>query len=592
PSVQLEAGAEYVLFLEGDNKALDHKATRSRKPGLLQAKLSGGFQGALRYGNGSYGDPATRKAISESSLLTVIRTFTRQAARTPDGRIFAARTQVRSAQKPMAITSFSPTTTNAGTIVTGDFLTINGSGFGATPGSVAFPNANDGGLSYIEPNIASDYVSWSNSSITVKVPASAGTGNIVVNGSQMSASPLTIRYAIQSVEDTFYLFPEPMRQMLHLLDMDGQGGYTFQYHTNMTSNAAAMAAFDRAVFNWRCNTGVNFSTNADGVNLPAARDGQNVVLFENPDDPNALAEAIVSWTGQATASCNQQNTVMYVSDIDIRFRPIPVAGYTWEFGAAAPSGTEFDFESVALHEVGHAHGLGHVIAPGTVMHYALSNGATARTLGPNDIAGGLAMMQFSTTPLCFTPPGAGKEMEEVVCTLPVTFLEFSGTRRSAGVNLLHWKTANEYSNKGFHIQRSADGRSFQEIGFVAASATPSGRYDFLDEAAGLSDWYYRLRQRDENGRSSYSSVIQVRAEGPGHKVYMNEPGQLMIQRGQNSGTAATFRLFASDGKLLLERRINGNSTALKLPAVAPGVYHYQIAEGEAVHTGKLYLNFR
>lgn len=61
---------------------------------------------------------------------------------------------------------------------------------------------------------------------------------------------------------------------------------------------------------------------------------------------------------------------------------------TWEFGTAAPSGTEHDFETVAVHEPGHGLQSGHVISPGAIMHYAISNGTSNSNLSANDIAGG------------------------------------------------------------------------------------------------------------------------------------------------------------------------------------------------------------
>ncbi|HET6991970.1 MAG TPA: IPT/TIG domain-containing protein, partial [Bacteroidia bacterium] len=93
------------------------------------------------------------------------------------------------------ISSFTPTTVTAGTNTT---ITISGSGFGATQGSgtVGFKNADDGGSTYINP-LATQIISWSNTSITVEVPSNAGTGTIqVTQGSTAtSASTLTVSWA-------------------------------------------------------------------------------------------------------------------------------------------------------------------------------------------------------------------------------------------------------------------------------------------------------------------------------------------------------------------------------------------------------------
>jgi PKD repeat protein len=76
------------------------------------------------------------------------------------------------------------------------------------------------------------------------------------------------------------------------------------------------------------------------------------------------------------------------------FRVIPGAG--WNFGPGATSGNKYDFETVVLHELGHAHQLGHVINNSYVMHYAVGTNTDKRTLSTvSDIAGGADIVDFS-----------------------------------------------------------------------------------------------------------------------------------------------------------------------------------------------------
>ena len=71
-------------------------------------------------------------------------------------------------------------------------------------------------------------------------------------------------------------------------------------------------------------------------------------------------------------------------------------GLTWEFGPDLPSATELDFESIALHELGHACALGHVISAPEVLHYSIGPAEAKRTLSANDIAGGTFVHAQST----------------------------------------------------------------------------------------------------------------------------------------------------------------------------------------------------
>ncbi len=75
---------------------------------------------------------------------------------------------------------------------------------------------------------------------------------------------------------------------------------------------------------------------------------------------------------------------------------------------------------------------------------------------------------------------------------------------------LDWETAQEINNKGFEIERSTDGLSWEVLGFVKGrgnSATPTS-YVFEDEDVreGIR-YYYRLYQIDYNGEAEYSNVV-------------------------------------------------------------------------------------
>ena len=76
----------------------------------------------------------------------------------------------------------------------------------------------------------------------------------------------------------------------------------------------------------------------------------------------------------------------------------------WYFGAGLPAFSEFDFESVALHELGHGHQLAHVIDPVSdgdnsddVMHYAISNSEQQRVLLASNISAANDVQSRSTS---------------------------------------------------------------------------------------------------------------------------------------------------------------------------------------------------
>ncbi len=289
------------------------------------------------------------------------------------------------------ITSFTPTTITAGTR---SILTINGSGFGATRGTgfVEFRDANNSGVTaWVQPK-ANDYKVWNNTQIQVYVPssslgpnASAGTGQIRVTNSTASPNQatstgtLTVSYSAINVE-----FNSTGFYTEHAND-NGAGGYTFQYHsTEFSNNAAATAAFVRAMNTWTCATNMNWSVGAVSTIDVVAADNVNIVRFDNGAElpVNVLGRATSYFSGCSTVG---GDTVWQVTEIDMAMDD----GTVWEFGPALPSVTEVDFETVVLHELGHGHQLDHVINTSAVMHASVSAGVAKRTLlVASDEAGG------------------------------------------------------------------------------------------------------------------------------------------------------------------------------------------------------------
>lgn len=61
--------------------------------------------------------------------------------------------------------------------------------------------------------------------------------------------------------------------------------------------------------------------------------------------------------------------------------------------------------------------------------------------------------------------------------LPVELTGFSARPRNQFAEL-EWQTASELNNMGFHIERSTDGRTWTEIGFVSGNGTTSEKHDY------------------------------------------------------------------------------------------------------------------
>ncbi|PWT95158.1 MAG: hypothetical protein C5B52_18415 [Bacteroidetes bacterium] len=306
----------------------------------------------------------------------------------------------------VSITSFSPSSVNAGAILdpTNNLLTITGSGFTTPTGSAAvlFDDADDGagGTPFIVGANSPLVVSWTDTQIQIRVPTNAGTGTFQVrdNAGNTGTSPsaLNVLYSILTVSSGGQI------RESNLMDFNGSGGYDIFYSTNTANggkdlnSAPEKATFQRALTTWKESVGFNITeagtTTSQTLNVS---DGQNVIMFDNTGSGVApLASGVLAVCYSRNGSCNpvaSNAPQKFEFDIVIRNNGVSVNNTAFNIGPCktAISSTEIDLESVLLHELGHALNLGHIIDsyqgtvlpnvnPQKVMNFAIVNGVQRR----------------------------------------------------------------------------------------------------------------------------------------------------------------------------------------------------------------------
>ncbi len=106
-------------------------------------------------------------------------------------------------------------------------------------------------------------------------------------------------------------------------------------------------------------------------------------------------------------------------------------------------------------------------------------------------------------------------VEDLQMDLPVELLSFDATRKNRDEVQLDWSTASELNNNGFEVERMLENENeFQQIAFVAGNGTTSNTsyYELLDDNSYTGISYYRLKQVDFDGTSSYSPIRAVVGE--------------------------------------------------------------------------------
>lgn len=98
--------------------------------------------------------------------------------------------------------------------------------------------------------------------------------------------------------------------------------------------------------------------------------------------------------------------------------------------------------------------------------------------------------------------------------LPVTLVSFSAMKES-GTAFLKWSTTFETNSDHFEVQRSSNGKNWNQIGIVASNgeSTSLKNYSFTDTKPLSGENLYRLKMIDKDQSFAYSRIQGVRFEG-------------------------------------------------------------------------------
>jgi hypothetical protein len=111
-------------------------------------------------------------------------------------------------------------------------------------------------------------------------------------------------------------------------------------------------------------------------------------------------------------------------------------------------------------------------------------------------------------------------LSSIISPLPIKLLGFRATKNENSV-LLDWATATEINNQYFNVERSSNGQEFYSIGKLAGAGNSSqqNNYSFDDTAPLPGVSYYRLKQTDYDGTSTYSNTVAVNFKSNEHHLF-------------------------------------------------------------------------
>lgn len=146
---------------------------------------------------------------------------------------------------------------------------------------------------------------------------------------------------------------------------------------------------------------------------------------------------------------------------------------------------------------------------------------------------------------------------------------------------LDWQTTSEKNNDYFTIERTMDGKSWQEINKVAGAGNSSSLLNYSERDnqpySGVS--YYRIKQTDYDGKFSYSQVRNVTIERLNNiqiELYPNPASNKITIEGDET-ELKNIRIFAILGKevteLTVQQKISETKLIIDLSQLIKGTYY-------------------
>jgi len=183
--------------------------------------------------------------------------------------------------------------------------------------------------------------------------------------------------------------------------------------------------------------------------------------------------------------------------------------------------------------------------------------------------------------------------------LPIKLLSFNAVYNNDAESVdIGWSTATETNNKEFTVEKSIDGENWNAIEEVPGAGNSSVERDYAatDESpfGGIS--YYRLKQTDYDGNSTYSDVQTVNIDASFNKLaVIPNPAynNVTISFGASSSGVAIINLYDCTGRLVNTTQINTvkgvNATEINVSGYNSGVYILTVSTQQKQYTSKILI---
>lgn len=184
--------------------------------------------------------------------------------------------------------------------------------------------------------------------------------------------------------------------------------------------------------------------------------------------------------------------------------------------------------------------------------------------------------------------------------LPIELISFEAIVVNKAV-LLKWITASEHNNDYFTVERSLDGEKFEVLQIVRGAGTTElqTNYEVQDKSPLLGRSYYRLKQTDYDGTTTFSNIVLVNVLETNAGVTAMYPnpvensGTLTLEYDAIENEEVILMIFDVSGKIIQTRSIlvkeGPNKIEFNPEFGSSGVYLLQVQGSSGAQLFRLFV---
>lgn len=176
---------------------------------------------------------------------------------------------------------------------------------------------------------------------------------------------------------------------------------------------------------------------------------------------------------------------------------------------------------------------------------------------------------------------SGFFVETVGTVLPLHWLSITGKLTDNNQPEISW-LVDENNVAEYVIEKTTDRINYSVIGSINSKGNGRNNYSFTGPAALQGIAYYRIKQIDADGKTSYSSITRLSAtnEASSFSIYPNPVRDLVSISVAQSMLHSKLQLTDMSGRILKELIVTNTAFTINISQLSTGVYFLKSSNGQ------------